>query len=306
MENKLTILTPTFNRAKILPELYKSLIAQTDYNFTWFIMDDGSTDSTQEIINHYQKEDIIHIVYKYKENAGKHTAINTAVPLIDSKLTFIVDSDDQLTSNAVEEILHIHRKYESVPGLCGYSFLRRKPDGQPMIKKQLPKQEFIASFTECRINDDFPGDMAEVWYTDCLAEYPFAEFPGERFLGEDSVWIKMSDRYKLVFINKTIYISDYLTNGLTNNRRKLNIKSPNGCVLRAEVMLDAYIKVIHKFKAAIQYIIYSLFAGRSCFKLFLMSRHRLLILLAFPAALILYIKWNYNYCKKYVVFENLI
>ena len=46
-ENKLiTVLTPTYNRANLLPNLYNSLIAQEENNFNWLIIDDGSTDGT--------------------------------------------------------------------------------------------------------------------------------------------------------------------------------------------------------------------------------------------------------------------
>ena len=81
--------------------------------------------------------------------------------------------------------------------------------------------------------------MAEVWYTHCLKEYPFPEFQGETFLGEDIVWVRMSKKSRMRFFNRVIYISDYLEDGLTNNRRKNNIKSPNGCVARAEAFLDS-------------------------------------------------------------------
>lgn len=41
--------------------------------------------------------------------------------------------------------------------------------------------------------------MAEVWFTDKLREFPFPEFEGEKFLGEDTVWVKISGKYKMRF-----------------------------------------------------------------------------------------------------------
>ena len=46
----LTIITPTYNRAKLLPNLYESLQKQEDHNFVWLIVDDGSTDDSVNII----------------------------------------------------------------------------------------------------------------------------------------------------------------------------------------------------------------------------------------------------------------
>ena len=52
------------------------------------------------------------IRYFFKANGGKHTALNYAVKKIESELTFIVDSDDTLTTDAVETVLRYHKRYE--------------------------------------------------------------------------------------------------------------------------------------------------------------------------------------------------
>ena len=71
----ITILTPTYNRGKLLERLYKSLFNQRNFNFEWLIIDDGSTDDTQNIIKNFESAKF-NIIYKYKNNGGKHTALN--------------------------------------------------------------------------------------------------------------------------------------------------------------------------------------------------------------------------------------
>lgn len=78
-----------------------------------------------------------------------------------------------------------------------------------------PKDEYISNYVETRINGNIGGDKAEVFYTSILREFPFQEYPGERFMPEDAVWIVMSQKYDMVHINKGIYICDYLEGGLT-------------------------------------------------------------------------------------------
>lgn len=90
---EVTILTPTYNRAYTLPRLYNSLLNQSDMRFVWVIVDDGSTDNTKALVESF-KTDNFPIMYLYKENGGKHTAVNLGVKYIDTKYTFIVDSDD--------------------------------------------------------------------------------------------------------------------------------------------------------------------------------------------------------------------
>ena len=60
---KLTVFTPTYNRAYILSKCYDSLVKQTNNDFIWMIVDDGSTDNTKELIDSYIKEKKIEIQY---------------------------------------------------------------------------------------------------------------------------------------------------------------------------------------------------------------------------------------------------
>ncbi|MCI7191198.1 MAG: glycosyltransferase, partial [Lachnospiraceae bacterium] len=55
---RITVMTPTYNRAGMIGELYGSLKRQTFRNFEWLVVDDGSTDQTQEIFEHWQKEEV--------------------------------------------------------------------------------------------------------------------------------------------------------------------------------------------------------------------------------------------------------
>ena len=64
----LTIFTPTYNRGDILGNAYKSLKKQTNQDFIWLIVDDGSTDKTEDIVEKWIEENTIEIRYIKKEN----------------------------------------------------------------------------------------------------------------------------------------------------------------------------------------------------------------------------------------------
>lgn len=289
---ELTVLTPTYNRSNCLKMLYESLKVQTRKDFEWLIVDDGSTDETRTLIDSFVSEDKIHIRYIYKENGGKHTALNTGISQIHNELTFIVDSDDSLSVDAVETIHGYHEKYKNNSEICGYAFLRCYPDGK-INGKEFAKDELIASYIETRINsDDSHSDKAEVFFTRCLKEFPFPEYQGEKFLGEDIVWIRMGRKYKMVYINKAIYIGEYLEGGLTNTRRKHNIESPVGCMNRAKEFMDSDLKIQYRVKAALQYYIYGKFAGKTSSTLIKNSPSRFLTILFFFPAEVLYRIWR--------------
>lgn len=288
----LTIITPTYNREGGIERLWKSLISQTNKNFDWLVVDDGSTDNTGELIERLKHESDFLIRYVYKSNGGKHTALNMGIKTIESDLTFIVDSDDYLTEDAVDSIIEIHKKYQGQNEICGYVFLRGFPDGK-VNGKQFISDEMIGSYIDVRINShDTHSDKAEVFYTRCLKEFPFPEYPGEKFLGEDIVWVRMGRKYQMVHINKVIYVGNYLEGGLTTNRRKHNIASPVGCMHRAEEFLESDIDIRYRIKAALQYIVYGKFAGITIRDLLKNAKHKGIVVVCAIPGMMLYWKWQ--------------
>ena len=288
----ITVLTPTFNRGGRLQSLWDSLQKQTVKDFEWLVVDDGSTDGTKNLITQLQENSDFPIRYIYKSNGGKHTALNVGIQTICSELTFIVDSDDYVTDDAVESILKIHKKYRSQNNICGYAFLRAFPDGKVNGKK-FDVNEKIGSYIDVRVNgDDTGADKAEVFKTHCLKEFPFPEYPNEKFLGEDLVWVRMARKYEMVHINKAIYVGNYLEDGLTNNRRKHNIASPVGCMHRAEEFMESDLKTRYRIKGGLQYIVYGRFAGVKIVDLIRKSRHKVLATVCTPGGLFLHSRWS--------------
>lgn len=285
-----TVLTPTFNRGGSLNNLYQSLQKQTIKDFEWLLVDDGSTDDTKNIAEEMRKKAEFPMRYIYKENGGKHTALNVGVKQITSELTFIVDSDDTLVPDAIETILRYHKKYGEKKDLCGYSFLRRFPDGK-INGKPFEPDEKVGTYIQCRINaDDTQADKSEVFYTRCLKEFPFPEYRNEKFLGEDLVWIRMAMKYQMVHINRAIYVGNYLEDGLTKNRRKNNIRSPYGCMERAKEFMRPELKLKYRLKGAVQYLVYGKFAGEK--QLIAKAPYKgLAVCVALPSMLV-YHRWS--------------
>lgn len=289
----ISILTPTYNRARLLGRLFDSLNNQTNYNFEWIIVDDGSNDNTKEIINNF-KSNKFNTYYLYKENGGKHTALNLGIKACKGKLTFIVDSDDLLKENAIQEIINIYTKYKDNNKLAGFSFLREYPDGKLNVKTN-HENEYIGSYNQVRIYEQNIGDMAEVYYTNILKEYPFPELKGEKFLGEDIVWIEIGKKYDLVFLNYAIYISDYLTDGLTKNRRLNNIKSCNSSYLFGKSMLSIKLPFKLKFKYNVYIYIYGKFSNMKYKTIKKDSKNKFLLSVVHFPSFLLYLNWKMKY-----------
>ena len=116
-----------------MKKLYESLCEQDCKNFEWLIIDDGSKDDTEKFVEQMKMEADFLVVYYKKEHGGKHTSLNFAYQFIRTPLTFIVDSDDTLTADAVSTIEKTYVKYKDETDLCGFSFLRGKRLGYANI-----------------------------------------------------------------------------------------------------------------------------------------------------------------------------
>ena len=64
----ITILTPSYNRAHTLTRLFESLIQQSNQNFEWLIVDDGSHDKTFDLVSDFIGKNKINIKYFFQEN----------------------------------------------------------------------------------------------------------------------------------------------------------------------------------------------------------------------------------------------
>ncbi|MFL9922559.1 glycosyltransferase family 2 protein [Paraburkholderia fungorum] len=292
----MTILTPTYNRAAWLERLYRGLLAQTRRDFEWLVVDDGSSDDTQQLISHLKAERRIAIRYLSKPNGGKHTALNAGIALTESPLVFIVDSDDFLTANAVERVLAVWGQHAS-PRLSGLSFLRGTSPSQP-LGRTFPAHCMIASYIDMRFNRGVTGDKAEVYRTDVLKAYPFPEFRGERFLAEDAVWARIGLLYDMVHVNEIIYISNYLEGGLTLGDKSINVRCANGSVESTRWFLSSKLRLKIRLPMAWRYVAYGLFARKPMAELVRMSEAPLLVLTQVPAGLALYLYWSRKFAPQ--------
>ena len=77
----LSYFTPAFNAEKTLPDLYKSLCSQTNKDFEWIVVNDGSEDSTSDLIKTYIKDSPFLIRFFEQKNGGKHRAYNRVIML---------------------------------------------------------------------------------------------------------------------------------------------------------------------------------------------------------------------------------
>lgn len=252
----ITIFTPTFNRAHLLPRLYESLRRQINTCFEWLVVDDGSTDDTRSMVQRWIEEDQVSIRYIYQENVGKMRAHNRGVEECKTELFMCLDSDDYLSDDCVDRIYSHWEKYKNnkkVSGMVAY----RKMIGEPM--SVFPNVEFS---TMHELNKVYVGETALAFRTDILRMYPFPVVDGEKFIGEGYVYDKLDQKYVLAVIPEYWMVCEYQSGGYTDSALKTLIKNPKGWALNSKQKYLFYgDTVTKKIKYMSAYVCSSLFAN---------------------------------------------
>ena len=228
---RFTVFTPAYNRGYIIEQLYESLCRQTFRDFEWIVVDDGSTDNTEEVMQRLMaRENFFPIIYKKQPNGGKHRAWNRGVELASGGLFFGCDSDDYLTDDALEIADRIERSIPEAEKMCfaGICGLRGHTN-KTMLGTSFDGSAYMDITYLEREKNHIVGDKTEILYTGVWRKYPYPEFEGENFLTEAIGLLQMADDgLKMRFFNEIVKYTEYLQDGLTANSLSRFISSPQG------------------------------------------------------------------------------
>lgn len=236
---KLTIFTPSYNRENTLTRLYESLKNQSNQDFEWLIVDDGSSDETESLIESFINEQVLSIRYIKQANAGKQAAWNNAVSNAKGELFCGVDSDDALAAS--HNIEDIFSKYavlledEKIIGLrfLAYSNVKKNFDGK-MISEDIVVQSYFDEFADA---GNF-GERIDVFKTSILKKYLYPVTPDIKFIPEIWFYVKISaDGYQFAYIPEALRL---FFDEATENRlsRSSLLKHARGHYISRSAMLS--------------------------------------------------------------------
>lgn len=252
----ITIFTPTYNRAEKLQRVYESLIAQTNYDFEWLIVDDGSSDNTESVAKGFNRS-LFRIVYEKKNNGGKHTAYNRALELAQGEYFFCVDSDDWLVEGAIEKILNFVRDREA-----RFILSYKQDESGKRLSDSFP--ENIERISLFELNDEYHcgGEFSIIFCTDFAREYPFPVFEGERFVTESVVYDRMALVEEVSLLPQVVTICEYQEDGLSNNLNRVMKDNPAGYCLYFMQRIDLPQTLIQRMITAGKYHCFCIFAKK--------------------------------------------
>lgn len=249
---KISILTATYNRVDKLPKLYQSI--KSNYNnytdIEWLIMDDGSSDSTEELINDYINESSFDIKYYKQVNQGKMTAINNLIQYVTGDIVMEVDSDDYLCDNVLSIIAS---DYESLAENV-YGVIYKRHLGDKDISTNDELNDKVVKLFDIHNTYESDFDMNLTFKADVRRKYFYELENNEKFITEARLYYKLDQLYDgLLFRNKEIVVGEYLEDGYSKNISKVFKKYPYGYYEYFKECLG-YINNTTKFKRRLYFI----------------------------------------------------
>lgn len=301
MKNKVTVFTPAYNRGYVIQACYDSLCAQTNQNFCWLIVDDGSIDNTEELITSFINENKIQITYLKQKNRGKHIAHNTGVLNCKTEIFVCVDSDDYLASNAIQKIYDSWNEISNSENLAGIVALRGE-DAKTPLGTWMPTGIAVTSIASLYEKHKFKGDTMLVFKTSILKKYLFPEFHNEKFVTEAVIYDLISQHYNMKLINEILYLCRYLDDGYTRNISSVHKANPKGYMHYLKQKIELANGFRNKFRAVSYYIAGCLLLRD--IKYYKICQHNFMKVMALPNATWIFLKPNIkNYLIKSRIFR---
>lgn len=282
----LTVFTPTYNRAYCLHKGYEALCRQTCKDFVWIIIDDGSTDNTNELVSEWMKNDNgFTIRYVYKENGGMYTGYNAAIALAETELMVCIDSDDYMPDDAIEKILSFwdNHRDEGYAGIIGLDSF----ESGEILGDKFPEQKSInlidLAIGKYKLNN---RDRKIIVRTDLYKLVaPMKEFPEERDFNPHILHLQLSLKYDFLILNEKLCVVEYQADGMTNTVYKQYLRSPKS--FRETRLFDMSIKgapLGFTMKKTIHYISSCIISREPCISA---SPRKVLTIILYPCGWLL-------------------
>ena len=237
---KISVLTPTYNRANLLDKLYVSIKKNcencSNMQIEWLVMDDGSTDNTKDVVKKYVGEKNLEVKYFYQRNQGKMKAINNLIEKSTGDFILECDSDDYLTDNACNIIDESIKKYGNIERIYALVFLKYTTTGQNM-GNNFSKDGYRSKMYDLYFKEGITGEKALLYNASIRKQFQYELENDENFVTEARMYHKMDLYYKIKCYNEPIMICEYQKDGYSKNIDKVFKKNPKGYLKYFEEIL---------------------------------------------------------------------
>ncbi len=211
-----SVILPTYNRSYIIENAVKSVLNQNFPDFELIIVDDGSTDNTEEIIKSFSDERIKYI--KHKENRGASAARNTGLRISRGKYIAFIDSDDIWLKEKLNTQVEFLEESSFEIGAVFSQTILETPRGKKIIpdKKSLTHEEI----KEILMYKNIIPLQSVLIKKICIEKTGFFDERFPRFQDWEFLF-RIAQKFKISYLDKPLVISTIQPDGISANKKLL-------------------------------------------------------------------------------------
>lgn len=256
-----SVVTVTLDRAVLLPRVYASLLAQTFDDFEWIVVDDGSSDDTEQLVAGWIHEAQLPIRYFRQAASGWHVGFNRAAREARGRYLNNLDSDDWYPPDALARWDQLWRElpgdegWFDVIGLCSYA------DGS-IVGGPFPHDRMDTDHLDLRLRWRVRGDKAVSCRADVSRDFPYPEDLGS-FVTITMVWNRVAGRYRTRCANEVLKVVEYQPEGLSARTMRIRAESPRAaCAFYRELVASGRtMQLREKTRTYANFLRYALHGG---------------------------------------------
>jgi len=214
---KVSVIIPTYNRAHLLPRAIQTVLNQTYQDFELIVVDDGSTDNTEEIVKSFNDPCIRYI--RHEENKGAAAARNTGIKAAKGGFIAFQDSDDEWLPEKLEKQMKVFENAPAKVGVVYTGFWRIENNKKIYIPFSWVKQKEGNIHKEL-LKGNFVTTQSIVARKECFRKVGMFDEKLPRFQDWELV-IRLSKYYNFKCIDEPLLISYYTSESISANNDAL-------------------------------------------------------------------------------------
>lgn len=206
-----SIITPTYNCGKYIAETIETVLSQTYSNWEMIVVDDVSTDNTEEIVRQYMDKDERIKYKKLEENSGAAVARTTAMKLAEGQYMAFLDSDDLWTSDKLEKQLAFMEENGYAFSCTAYEQIDESSSSLDRVIQTIKKTDYNRLLLDCPV-----GNSTVMYDVSKMGKF---EVPNIRKRNDDALWLQMLKKEKYIWGMPDVLMKYRIrTNSISSNK----------------------------------------------------------------------------------------
>ena len=248
---KLSIIIPCYNSEKYLARCLQSIIKQTYRNIEIIVVNDGSSDGSENVIKEFMNIDD-RIKYIYKENSGVSDARNEGLKIATGELVTFVDSDDEILENMYETLINVMVSNAADIVHCSYTRLDKNGTKHVGNTQEMHEHNHVEGMTHLLQGDLFTASPCNKIYKREIVES--LRFDKRFKINEDVLfnYYAFKNAKKSIYIDSCFYIYHVEETSACKNTAKM--KNAEDCYLVSQIMQEESIGQAYEELASIRFL----------------------------------------------------